>query len=225
MHSTRGEHLQYTVPAPGTPAPCSGTVSRVVAAVRSPITESSITRLASRGAAAFHPTASLLPAYHSATPDPSTCVYVPYRHIHTGERAMVPLRVDPTTGVRIPVVPPPPGFQPAVDGLSSGPPNFLQWLAGLLCHHPAEPPEGSRADHAQTPVPATRQRLSPIDIRQPNFDDDAADGAVGSQLCILSTKTLTSLKTKLELADINNWITDFMAAFGRLHDNTGACIW
>ena len=28
MHSTRGEHLQYTVPAPGTPAPCSGTVSR-----------------------------------------------------------------------------------------------------------------------------------------------------------------------------------------------------
>ena len=133
---------------------------------------------------------------------------------------MVPLRVDPTTGVRIPVVPPPPGFQPAVDGLSSGPPNFLQWLAGLLCHHPAEPPEGSRADHAQTPVPATRQRLSPIDIRQPNFDDDAADGAVGSQLCILSTKTLTSLKTKLELADINNWITDFMAAFGRLHDNT-----
>ena len=137
------------------------------------------------------------------------------------EHAMVPLRLDPATGIRTPVVPPPDGFHPAmVDGAGESP-NFLQWLAGLLCRHPADPPLDRHTVHTAAPVPPTRQRFSPVDIRQPDFDDDqAADGHHASQTCILSAKTLASLKTKLELADINDWITDFTAAFGRLRDHT-----
>lgn len=114
-------------------APGAATVSRVVAVGQSPITTSNITRLVSRGAPAFHPTASLLPASHCVTPDPSTCVYVPIRHVHTSERAMVPLHVHPITGACTPAAPPPNGFLPApADGADKSP-NFLQWLAGLLC--------------------------------------------------------------------------------------------
>ena len=133
MDTIGGEHLSYSTVVPGTPAPRAGTESRVVAAGQSPTTTSNIARLASRGAPAFQPTASLLPAAYCATPDPSTCVYVPYHHVRTGERAMVPLRLDPATGIRTPVVSPPDGFHPAmVDGADKSP-NFLQWLAGLVC--------------------------------------------------------------------------------------------
>jgi len=186
MEHSGGEHFQYAVPAPGTPAPRTGTVSRVVADGQSPTTVSNIARLASRGCPAFQPTSSLLPASYSATPDPSTCVYVPYRHVHTGERAMVPLRRDPVTGARIPLAPSPDGFQPTVDGLSSGPPDFLQWLAGLLCRHPAEPPVDSNAVRATAPIPPTRHRISPVDIRQLNFGDEPVDGALESASVLLS---------------------------------------
>ena len=215
MHTVGSERLSYTATVPGTPAPRAGTESRVVAAGPSPATVSNIARLASRGASAFQPTASLLPAHHCATPDPSTCVYVPYRHVHTGERAMVPLRVDPTTGARI--APPPYGFLPAPADDAVESPNLLQWLAGLLCRHPSEPPVDSNAVHATAPIPATRQRLSPIDIRQPNFDDDTAgDGVLESASgMMLSTKTLSNLKTKLDLPKLNDFIVDLKAACGR----------
>jgi len=158
VYCTGGEHLGYTTPAPGTPAPGAATVSRVVAAGQSPTTTSNIARLASRGAPTFKPTASLLPATHCATPDPSICVYVPYRHIQTGERAMIPLRLDPATGTRTPVVPPPADFHPAVVDGAGKSPNLLQWLAGL------------------------------------------------------------------ELAEIYDWIADFVGAFGSLRDSTAHLI-
>jgi len=133
MDTVGGEHFPYSAMVPGTPAPRAAADSRVVAVGQSPITTSNITRLVSRGAPAFHPTASLLPASHCVTPDPSTCVYVPIRHVHTGERAMVPLHVHPITGACTPAAPPPNGFLPApADGADKSP-NFLQWLAGLLC--------------------------------------------------------------------------------------------
>ena len=192
MDTVGGEHLSYSAYVPGTPVARPGTVSRVVAAGQSPTTVSSIARLASRGASAFHPTASLLPAHHCATPDPSTCVYVPYHHIHTGERALVALRLDATTGTRMPVVPHPNGFIAApADGAGESP-NFLQRLAGLLCRHPAEPPMDPRAGLATAPNPPTRQRFSPVDIRQPIFDEDTdTDGMLQSAAgMMLSTKTL-----------------------------------
>jgi len=198
-----GEHLLNTASVPGTPAPRAGALSRVVAAGQSPTTVSNIARLASRGVSAFHPTASLLPSSHSATPDPSTCVYVPYRHVRTGtgERAMVPLRLNPATGIRTPVVPPPVGFHPTVADGAEESSNLLQWLADLLCRHPAEHAVDPYAYQADVPIPPTRQRLSPIDVRQLDFDDDqAADNPHASQSCILSAKTLASLKTKPELA-------------------------
>ena len=134
---------------------------------------------------------------------------------------MVPLRLDPATGIRTPVVPPPDGFHPAmVDGANESP-NFLQWLAGLLCRHPAGPPPDSYTVRTTAPIPPTRQRFSPVDVRQPDFDDDhPADGTPGSQSCVLSTKTLSRLTTKLELPEITNWITDFKSAFGRQRDTT-----
>ena len=170
----------------------------------------------SRGCPAFQPTASLLPASYNATPDPSTCVYVPYRHIHTGERALVALRRDAITGVRMPIVPPPNGFLPApVDGAGESP-NLLQWLAGLLCRHPAEPSVDPRAVSTTAPAPPTRQRYSPVDIRQPNFDDDTPDGTQESASGVMLTaKTLSNLKTKLELHKIQDWIVDLKAACGR----------
>lgn len=215
MELSGGEHFQYAVPAPGTPAPRTGTVSRVVADGQSPTTVSNIARLASRGCPAFQPTASLLPASYSATPYPPTCVYVPYRHVHTGERAMVPLRLDSVTGTRMPLAPPPTGFHPAVDGLSSGPPNFLKWLAGLLCRHPSEPAVDLRTVPTTMPVPPTRQRLSPVDIRHPNFDDANGDGAYESAGMLLSTKTISNLKTKLKLSEIADFIVDLKAACSR----------
>ena len=218
MYTTGGERSLYTTMVPGTPIPRGGTESRVVAAVQSPITESSITRLASRGAAAFHPTASLLPSYHSATPDPSSCVYVPYRHIHTGRRALVALCRDATTGVRMPIVPPPNGFLPAPDDGADESPNPFQWLAGLLCRHPAEPPVDPRAVHATMPVPPTRQRFSPVDIRQPDFGDEDDSGGHESAAMMLSSKTLSSLKTTLELPKINDFIVELKAACSRRDD-------
>ena len=209
MYSTGGEHLPFPALAPGTPAPRPTTDSRVVAAGQSPTTTSNIARLASRGTTAFHPTASLLPSTYCATPDPSTCVYVPYRHVRTGECAMVPLHLDPATGIRTPVVSPPAGFHPAMVDGADEPPNLLKWLAGLLCRHPDEPAVDLRTVPTTMPVPPTRQRrLSPVDIRQPDFDDGNGDGAYESAGMLLSTKTLSSLKTKLELPKINDFKDD-----------------
>ena len=108
-------------------------LTRSRAAGQSPITTSNIARLASRTAPAFHPTASLFPGGHIATPDPSTCVYVPYRHtcIHTGDHApWWPLRLDATTGTRVPIVLPPNGFVATQgDGADEPPPNFFKWFA------------------------------------------------------------------------------------------------
>ena len=217
MYTTGGERSLYTSTVPGTPIPRAGTESRVVADGQSPITISNIARLASRGCPAFQPTASLLPASYIATPDPSTCVYVPYRHVHTGERALVALRRDATTGVRMPVVPPPSGFLPAPVNGADESPNFLQWLAGLLCRHPDEPSVDPHAVLATAPHPPTRQRFSPVDIRQPMFDEDTNDDGMlqSPAAMMLSTKTLSSLKTKLELPKINDFIIDLKAACGR----------
>jgi len=107
---------------------------------------------------------------------------------------MVPLHLDPATGIRTPVVPPPDGFHPTmVDGADESP-KFLQWLAGLLCRHPAGPPLDPLTVRTAAPIPPTRQRFSPIAIRQPDCDDDqAADGPQAPQSSILSAKTLASL--------------------------------
>ena len=40
----------------------------------------------------------------------SPCVYEPYVHIDTGERAMIPMHLDPHTGVRHELTPAPNGF-------------------------------------------------------------------------------------------------------------------
>ena len=129
---------------------------------------------------------------------------------------MVPLRFNPATGTRTPVVPPPVGFHPTVGDGASESPNFLMWLAGLLCRHPDEPhvdPTAVLATRTATPVPPTRNRFSPIDIRQPDFDSDAVDDAHGSVR--LSSKTLSTLKSKLDLPDISDYIIDLTAACGR----------
>ena len=128
---------------------------------------------------------------------------------------MVPLRVDDTTGARTPIAPPPVGFIPSTAGFSSGPPSFLKWLAGLLCRHTDEPTVASYAVPAVAPIPPTRHRLSPTDIRQLDFSDEADDGAYGSQPMRLTSTTLKSLMTKLDLTDIADYIVDLKAACGR----------
>ena len=65
------------------------------------------------------------------------------------------------------------------------------------------------------PVPPTRQRLSPVDIRHPNFDDANGDGAYESAGMLLSTKTISNLKTKLELSEITDFIVGLKAACSR----------
>ena len=65
------------------------------------------------------------------------------------------------------------------------------------------------------PVPPTRQRLSPVDIRQPNFDDANGDGAYESAGMLLSTKTISNLKAKLKLSEIADFIVDLKAAYSR----------
>ena len=128
---------------------------------------------------------------------------------------MVPLHLNPTTGTRTPVVPPPVGFHPTVADGADESPNFLQWLAGLLCRHPAEPAVDPRAVRTAMPFPSTRQRLSPTDIRQLDFSDEADDGAVGSSPVRLTSTTLKSLMSKLDLTDIADYIVDLKAACSR----------
>jgi len=65
------------------------------------------------------------------------------------------------------------------------------------------------------PIPPTRHRLSPAGARQLDFGDELIDGAVESSSILLSTTTLSKLNTKLELTEINDWITDLTAACGR----------
>ena len=142
-------------------------------------------------------------------------MYVPYIHVRTGERAMVPLRVDDTTGARTPIAPPPVGFIPSTAEFSSGPPSFLKWLAGLLCRHTDEPAVGSYAVPAVAPIPPTRHRLSPTNIRQLDFSDEADDGAIESSSARLTSTTLKTLMSKLDLPDIADYIVDLKAACGR----------
>ena len=106
MYSTGGERLPFTALAPGTPAPRAGTESRVVAAVRSSSTKSSTAHLSSCGAPVSQHMASLLPQSYSATPNPLTCAFAPYRRVHTGEHAMVAIRMARFVSARITIAPP-----------------------------------------------------------------------------------------------------------------------
>ena len=95
-HSGR-EHPFYMV-VPGTPAPRGGALSRVVAANGSTQTRTSnITQLASRSGKNSAP----LPASQLNPISPITTqnqyAYVPYVHVGTGSRAMIPVQLDPAT--------------------------------------------------------------------------------------------------------------------------------
>jgi len=106
MSTLGGEHFHRAGSGPGTPAPRPATVSRVVAAVRSSTTKSSTAHLSSCGAPVSQHMASLLPQSYSATPNPLTCAFAPYRRVHTGEHAMVAIRMARFVSARITIAPP-----------------------------------------------------------------------------------------------------------------------
>ena len=57
--------------------------------------------------------------------------YVPYVHVSTGERAIIPFRVDPATGLRFPIAEAPPDFAPVAIIVS----NAHQLFGDVIEHH------------------------------------------------------------------------------------------
>jgi len=125
---------------------------------------------------------------------------------------MIPVQVDPATGARVVLVEPPDGVTPAeAAGLSSGPHPLLQMLGQIFpCLKPAEPPPAPCV--FLNPIPPAHRRFRPVEIRQPDFDN-ADDGSVDiNTSSYLSAKTLTALKTKLALSEINDYVIDLKRA-------------
>jgi len=143
--------------------------------------------------------------------------YVPYVHVDTGERALLPSRYDSITGVLVPIVSTPPGFVQALHRPAQ--PSILQNIISSIttcCTNMAK-----LVTPSSTSVDATNvmhsTRVSPVSIRQPVFlDEDEADVINTAVKPKLSTKALEALSTKLELEDVEAWIVDFVTAISRV---------
>ena len=143
--------------------------------------------------------------------------YVPYIHVNTGERALVPARYDSINGVLVPIVPTPTGFVSALHRPAQ--PSFISSIISSIthcCENIAKlvTPSSTCVD-ATNPMHSTR--VSPVSIRQPIFpDEDDADATHQSVQPKLSTKSLEALSTALELENIEAWLVDFTTAIGRV---------
>ena len=143
--------------------------------------------------------------------------YVPYVHIDTGARALLPTRYDSVNGVLVPLVPTPPGFVPALHRPAQ--PSIIQNIISSFtncCANVAKliTPSSNSVNVTDT---LHSTRISPTSIRQPMFsDEDDADDTPQAVKPKLSTKALEALSTKLELEDVDAWIVDFVSAVGRV---------
>ena len=144
--------------------------------------------------------------------------YAPYVHVRTGERALVPVR-RLISGAIVAVHPPPPEFIMEQTTFCATPlppraPGLCELLLRLIgCGHRDHVADGGDrgvlAVDSPSPVP-------PEVVRRLQFDATVADPAQGESTITLTYKTLSGLMTSLELPTIGNYITDIIAALGRV---------
>ena len=149
--------------------------------------------------------------------------YEPYIHINTGERAMIPVYHDPTTGARTLFAQPPLGFLSLADhpDLATSSYSICSTLARCLPNcasaTSSDPFPAAAASAATTSTSGGHS--TPDGVRRHlAFDgqDDGDEDAENPRLRELSTKALSTLSSKLNLQDIPDYLDDITAAVGRV---------
>ena len=156
--------------------------------------------------------------------------YEPYVHLATGNHAMIPILIDPTTGVRTPQCITPPGFVPlSTTQLKSRDADegttFLQRISQRILHTFGYGHEPARVPPT---TPIVHPRVSPI--RQPDFDSDqqvptcASQPAAAETAPTLKAKDFASIQTRLELPEIRGWLVEFESTIGRIDPDAHALL-
>ena len=155
--------------------------------------------------------------------------YMPYVHIVTGERALVPVIFDPVTGTRRTRVRIHPDLVP-LDGASEVPSTGADAGGGVFATivGMASAIMNCMAPTPQQPQPAPLP--TPTPPRRIDFGADASAGSGGEVIepideekvarrLALASTTLENLRTrlgKLDLENVNDFVVDFKVAVGRV---------
>ena len=129
--------------------------------------------------------------------------------------AMIPVRVDPATGARVVASLSLLLASPrccVVLKLSSSPQDHTHYSrrSARSSRASSRPSRLRLRAYSSTRIRLHHRQPRPVELRQPDFDN-ADDGSVDIDTSsYLSAKTLTALKTKLALSEINDYVIDLV---------------
>jgi hypothetical protein len=154
--------------------------------------------------------------------------YMPYVHIVTGERALVPVIFDPVTGTRRTRVRIHPDLVP-LDGASEVPSTgadagggvfaTIVGMASAIMNCMAPTPQQPQPAPLPTPTPPRRIDFGADRGTDADNGAEQADEERVSRRLALASATLENFRVrlgKLELENIGDYIVDFKAAVGRV---------